>query len=271
MSTDADTQALVIGSGADELVAAHYLARAGLRVRVLRESRSLGAPLRTGWIPPAIVRELALEQKGLAVQHPDPWAIAPLPGGGRLALTRDVARSAEAIRAVSARDAQRWPEFCRRMHALAAVLEHFYGAPPPDPLTHELGGYLALARDALRVRKLGRQGIEDLLRLMPMPVADLLDEWFESDVLKGVLGAAGIVHLSQGPRSGGTAFNFLHHHVGSPPGVFRQPLSNVDRVLGELADVGIQDGRVARIELRKGGVTGVVLDSGEEIAASLVL
>src|SRR5207253_11405652 len=47
--------------------------------------------------------------------------------------------------------------------------------------------------------------------------------------LKGVLGAVGVWHLKQGPRSGGTAFNFLHHHVGNPIGVFRPPVSNIDR------------------------------------------
>jgi phytoene dehydrogenase-like protein len=64
-----------------------------------------------------------------------------------------------------------------------------------------------------------------------MSAADLLDEWFESDALKGLLAGAGILHLAQGPRSGGTAFNLLHHHVGSPPGVFRPALSNVRSAL----------------------------------------
>ena len=76
--------------------------------------------------------------------------------------------------------------------------------------------------------------MEDLLRFMPMSIADLLDDWFESDVLKGALATTGVLNLSQGPRSGGTAFNFLHHYVGSPAGVFVPPSSNAHDVLCSL-------------------------------------
>ncbi|MES2565133.1 MAG: NAD(P)/FAD-dependent oxidoreductase [Pseudomonadota bacterium] len=260
--------ALIIGSGPDELVAAHTLARSGMRVRVLRSASSLQ---HTGWMPPRIVRELELLQHGYAIQTSDPWAVAPLAGGGRLELFHDIARSADAIRRVSSRDAAKWPEFCVRMHALADVLEHLYDEPPPDPLTHERRGYLDLARTAWRVRKLGRAGIEDLLRVLPMSIADLLDDWFESDALKGVLGAAGVMHLHQGPRSGGTALNFLHHGVGSPTGVFRPPRSNAHAVLSALPGVDMIDAHVARIDVEHGRAVSVVLANGDVLAASLII
>ena len=75
-----------------------------------------------------------------------------------------------------------------------------------------------------------------------MSIADLLDEWFESDILKGVLGAVGVWHLKQGPRSGGTAFNFLHHHVGCALGVFRPPQSNLREALAAAGGVGGRSG-----------------------------
>ncbi len=112
----------------------------------------------------------------------------------------------------------------------------------------------------------------DLLRLLPMSVADFLDDWFESDALKGVLGAGGVLHLHQGPRSGGTAFALLHRHVGSPPGVFRPARSNVVQVLRDLPGIEIRRGTpVERIVVRDGRATGVVLAGGEEIAAALVV
>ncbi|MBI4204042.1 MAG: NAD(P)/FAD-dependent oxidoreductase, partial [Betaproteobacteria bacterium] len=147
-----------------------------------------------------------------------------------------------------------------------------YTAPALDLMTRDLGELAQLAGFAFGVRRLGRQGIEDLLRLMPMPVADLLDDWFESDALKAVLGGAGVMHLCQGPRSGGTAFRLLHHHVGSPPGVFRPPVSNIGRVLAELPGVELRRAAaVARIAVRAGRVASVALASGEEIPASLVV
>ena len=260
--------ALIIGSGPDELVAAHTLALGGMRVRVLRSACTLQ---HIGWMPPRVVGDLGLEQHGYAIQTRDPWAVAPLSGGGRLEFFHDIARSADAIRRVSPSDATKWPEFCARMHALAGVLAHLYGAAPPDLLTHERHGYLDLARTAWRVRKLGRSGIEDLLRVLPISIADLLNDWFESDALKGVLGAAGVMHLHQGPRSGGTALNFLHHCVGNPAGVFRQPRSNAHAVLNALPGVEMIDAQVAHIAVQEGGVRGVVLASGDTIEASLII
>ncbi len=265
--------AIIIGAGVNELLAAHCLARAGHRVLVLdRHAARDDASPDVGWIPPRIVRDLGLDRHGLAIRRPDPWVAAPLPGGGRLELWCDLARSVESIRKLSAADAAKWPQFCQRMGRLARLLESLYTAPPPDPMGRTLGDFARLARLGLRARRLGRRGIEDLLRLAPMSAADLLDDWFEGDALKGALGAAGIMHLSQGPRSGGTAFVMLHHHAGSPAGVFRPPLSNITRVLTGLPGVEIRRGAdVARISVREGRVAGLVLAGGEEIAASLVV
>ncbi|MGH8732945.1 MAG: phytoene desaturase family protein, partial [Burkholderiales bacterium] len=218
------------------------------------------APEDEGWVPAQVLRGLRLQ--GLAMRWPDPWIAVPLAGGGRLELWRDMARSVEAIRRVSPRDAERWPAFCKRMARLARFLAALYAAPPPDPLS--LGF-------ALRARRLGRQGLQDLLRILPMPVAELLDDWFESDALKGALGAVGVLHFLQGPRSGGTAFRLLHHHVGCPTGVFRPGRSNILELLRKLPRVELQQTEVAGISVRAGAVTGVALKDGRSVEASLVV
>jgi phytoene dehydrogenase-like protein len=250
-------RAIVIGGCADALVAAQLLARAGREVMVI-EGKHAAAD--DGWVPPKVLKALRIE--GYAPQWPDPWLAAPLPGGGRLELWRDMARSVEAIRRVSARDAERWPKFCARMARLARFLEAVYAAPPPDPLS---------PRFALRARMLGRTGLSDLLRILPMPVAELLDDWFENDVLKGALGAAGVQHILQGPRSSGTAFRFLHQQVGCPPGVFRAPRSNVMELLRKLPRVELQETEVAGIAVREGTARGVVLQDGRSVEAQLVV
>jgi phytoene dehydrogenase-like protein len=213
-----------------------------------------------GWVPPEVASALRLE--GLTLDWPDPWLSLPLPQGGRLELWRDVARTAQAIRNVSPHDAERWPEFCNRMARLARFLAQVYAAAPPDPLG---------AGFALRARRLGSRGLADLLRILPMPVAELLDDWFENDALKGALGAAGVMHLLQGPRSGGTAFRLLHHHVGCPPGVFRAPRSNVFELLLKLPRVELQQARVQRVAVRDGAVAGVVLKDARELEATTVV
>ncbi len=263
--------AVVIGAHADALVAAHSLARSGRRVVVLNEHGG-DAPDDGGWIPPRIVEDLGLAQRGLQVERIDPWARAPLPDGGYLELWHDPARAAESIRRLSPRDAVKWPEFCALMVRLARALEPLYTAPPPDPLARRWRDLAPLAGLALRARRLGRRGMTELLRLAPMSVADFLDDWFESDALKGVLGAGGVRHLHQGPRSGGTAFALLHRHVGSPPGVFRPARSNLAQVLRALPGIEIRSGvRVERIRVREGGATAVVLAGGDELDASLVV
>jgi phytoene dehydrogenase-like protein len=249
------TRAIVIGAGVDALAAAHLLARAGREVAVIEETPS--RPNDAGWVPPQLIRELGLQ---LRIETPDPWATVMLPDGGELQLWHDIARTSAAIRHIKAGDAAKWPDFCRRMAVLARLFEQLYTEAPLEPRNLRL---------AMRVRRLGRQGMEDLMRLLPMSVAELLDDWFECDALKGALGAMGILHLQQGPRSGGTAFRLLHHHVGSPEGVFRPSRSNLASELRPGAN--LRAGRVAKILLKEGRVTGVALAGGEEIAAPLVI
>src|SRR5262249_27534554 len=145
-----------------------------------------------GWIPDVVMRDLGLGARGLRMDTPDPWITVPLDGGGTLSLSRDIARSAEAIRRISPADAEQWPQFCARMRTLAGVLERLYLAPPPDVETTDPRELTRLAALGLYVRRLGKQAVIDLARILPMSIAELLDDWFASDALKGLLGALGV-------------------------------------------------------------------------------
>ena len=118
------TRTVIVGAGANELVAAHLLGQAGGRVVVLdtAESSANGAA-DPGWVAPQIVSALHLERHGLKISRPDPWIALPVAPGERLELWNDVARSAESIRRFSSNDAARWPEFCERMARLGRALE----------------------------------------------------------------------------------------------------------------------------------------------------
>ncbi|HYG54429.1 MAG TPA: hypothetical protein VD965_03940 [Burkholderiales bacterium] len=238
---------VVIGAGANERVAARLLAAKGHDIAVIDDRRPVDE---TGWVSPAIEKAL-----GISVAHewPDPWA-----SGGGLELWRDMQRSSAAIRALSARDAERWPAFCTRMARLAQLFERLYLAPPADPT----GVGMALA-----VRRLGREGMEDLMRIVPMSVAELLDDWFECEPLKALLAAQALRHVVQGPRSGGTAFCLLHAQVGAPPGVFRGPRSNLCSVL----EIDVRKAEIRTIRVEKGRVTGVALADGSMLPAATVV
>lgn len=263
---------VIIGAGVDELVCAHYLARAGHTVRVLDElARDPGGEDDCGWLPPRVIRDLELERHGLAIARADPWVTAPLPDGGTLQLWSDIGRSVDAIRRVSPRDAAKCPAYCTRMAGLAALLGRVYSDLPPDPMSSGPGELARLAGLVLKLRGLGRRGVEDFLRLFPISAADWLDDWFECAGLKAILAATALRHYRGGPRADGTGFRLLHHHVGCPEGVFGPADSNLRSVLAGLPGVQFSRGAAARIAVRAGRVAGVVLASGEEIAASLVV
>src|SRR5206468_5980111 len=137
---------------------------------------------------------------------------------------------------------------------------------------------LQLAALAGQLRGYGRREMTEVMRLLVMSVRDLLDEWFESAELKGVLGSVGVRGLMQGPFASGTTFNLLHHlTIGD--GYFRATakggIGAISRALAAAAQVNGAELRVdtgaPRVTVADGVATGVQLASGETIAATRVI
>ncbi len=285
---------IVIGAGANGLVAAAMLGRAGMRVLVLDERETIGGQGRTiefapgfhaapfaagtGWVPPAVVRDLGLALDRVQSDAPVSVAVAP---GEFLSLWSDVPRAAAALARYSQRDAERWPAFVTRLHKLAGFLGAIYQLPAPDieaTAPRELLTLLGLGR---KLRGLGKADMLEFLRVMPMSIQEMLDDTFDGEALKVGVAAGGIRHLRQGPRSGGTTFVALHHLIGLPLGTIRDagwwragPDAFIRAAEGAARKSGAtirMSAAVSQIVMQHDAVTGVVLADGEEIGAPRVL
>ncbi|HET9886511.1 MAG TPA: NAD(P)/FAD-dependent oxidoreductase, partial [bacterium] len=287
--------AIVIGGGANGLVASAILAKGGVRTLLIEAEEKLGGQSRAvefapgffaaplgidpGWLPGSIAKELVLSNlehvngnAGVAV------AIEP---GSFLNLSRDAKQAAQAIAHHSKDDAAKWVDFTKQLHALAGFLQVLYRKPAPDVDASSMGELLSMLDLGRAYRGLGRRNMIEFLRTLPLSVWELADDWFECAPLKAAIAATGIRDHQQGPRSGGTGFVLLHHLVGAPSGSIggRIPLragsaafTNAAEQAARRLGVTIRTGTpVARIQVKDHAVSGVVLANDEEISAPRIL
>jgi phytoene dehydrogenase-like protein len=277
---------VVIGAGHNGLVAAGYLARAGLRVLVLeRSDRAGGAALlaaTTGRLRPSVIRHLGLVSHGLGTIRPHVRAFAPGPDGRSVTLWADSGRTAEELRVRSARDAEAWPAFDRKLRALASFLAHVAATTPPDLRSPSMADALSGMRLGRAARRLGSPWhAREVLRVLPMSVADLLDESLETDVLRGAVAARAVRFSSMGPRSAGTTLTLLTDAAGNDGGAAGEtafprggPEVLVDALLVAAKSAGAEvrtGAEVARVRTVDGRAAGVTLASGLEIDARAVV
>ncbi|MCS6993501.1 MAG: NAD(P)/FAD-dependent oxidoreductase [Anaerolineales bacterium] len=288
---------LIIGAGHNGLTAAAYLSKAGKRVLVLEKRPVIGgfcvgendtpalAPFPRGILRPDIIRHLSLERFGLNPAPVSTDLISLLPGGRQLVLSADTAKTVDSISQFSKTDAARWPAFVRFIERAAAFLEAAYATPIPRLPKFSLAEGIPLAQLALKLRALGPKDMHNVIRLLPMTVKELLDEWFESEELKAAIATLGIHNANLGVMSAGSAYNLLHQYLirgGSSPERngrgWGQPVQHTHQVIAALEQAARAYGaeirlnaEVARIMVENDRVTGVRLHSGEHLAASTVL
>lgn len=287
---------IVIGAGHNGLVTAFYLARAGLKPLLLEQRPMVGGAAVTeefhpgfrcsslahvgGPLAPEILTDMQLEGNGLKMIHPDPRVLALSPDGPPMLFYDEPTKIAREIVPVSPRDAERYPEFHRVLSRLAPVINRVLRMTPPSVEYPGAGELWSLLQTFRKVRGLGEKDMYNLLRWTPMAVADLVGEWFETDLLRAVIAARGIFGTFCGPWSAGTGAVFLLRAAADPhpvgPAAF--PQGGMGALTQALAAAATQAGAqirtgagVASITAKDGSVAGVVLEGGEEIAADTVV
>jgi phytoene dehydrogenase-like protein len=289
--------AIVVGGGHNGLTAAAYLSRAGLRVCVLERRHVLGGACVTeelwpgrrvsrasyvvSMLRPEVVRDLELRRHGYEPIPLDP-AFGTFAADGSPILFPDDERAFHAqIARVSPHDADAFEGFGRLMERAADFLRPVMLRPPPALGSRHPGDVFELLREAGRAAGLRRRELQDLLRIFTMSVGDLLDDHFETDEIKGAYASTGVVGVWAGPRSPGTAYNLLHHELGElegKKGAWGHVRGGMGAISAAIAASARAAGATIRteapvrsIDVGDGRVTGVTLESGEELHARIVL
>ena len=294
--SNTNERVVIVGAGHNGLVAACYLARAGLAPLVLERRGVVGGAAVTeefhpgfrcptlahaaGPLAPRVARDLALERHGLTFVNTGVRVFAPGAGGPSLTIYDDAARTSAGLQNLSAKDAGRYPEFCESFAALGRVLAPVLDSAPPSIEKPTPGELWQLGKVGKDFRRLGKRDAYRLLRWGPMAVADLAAEWFETELLRAVVAARGIYGAFAGPWSAGTSLGLLLQaalggHPVAPAAFARGGMGALTEALAAAARAAgaeIRTGAgVERVLVRDGRAAGVVLDGGEEIAARAVV
>ena len=287
---------VIIGGGHNGLVTAFYLAQAGLKPMVLERRETVGGCAITeefhpgfkcsrlshaAWpIHPSVMDDMGLARHGLKTYTPDVRVLSLAEDGRNLALYGDPQESQRQIAQFSAKDAAGYSEFRNALVAIGGAIEYLLTITPPDLDAPASGNLWEILQAGRKLRGLGEKDLYRLLRWGPMAVADLVSEFFENDLLRATVAAQGIFGTFLGPWSAGSSTNLIFRSVpdGNPAGAasfvygglgaLAEAMANAVRAAGGEIRTSVE---VARIQVKNGAASSVVLRSGEEIPARLIV
>lgn len=298
MSDASDIDVLIIGAGHNGLTCAAYLGMAGLRVKVVERRHVVGgaavtqefhpgfrnsvAAYTVSLLNPKIIADLELRKHGLQIVERKAQNFLPAPDGSYL-LTGE-GRTRASLEKLSPRDAERLDAFTLELERIADVLRQFVLRAPPNLVQgfglngiSEAINALGTA-NVLRALSMDQQRL--LLDLFTASAGEMLDDIFESDLIKALFGFDAIVGNYASPYAAGSAYVMLHHafgEVNGKKGVWGHAIGGMGAITQAMAAAarshGVEielDNGVREVLVEGDRVVGVILDNGESLRAKYV-
>jgi phytoene dehydrogenase-like protein len=288
--------AVVVGAGHNGLTTAAYLAKSGLDVLCLEQNDYIGGAtvsrnLYKDWIysncsyvcsllRPEIYRDLELARHGLQVT-PYGGSTIFMENGDYYGDYHDPEVHYRELARFSRQDADAYERYSADTMRQCRFIREFLLRTPPDPTSFRPRDLKELAFLGRKFFEMGEQQMYDTIRFWTMSIAEYLDEYFETDVIKAALSAGGIQGTALGIHSPGTSYVLLHHAMGDVDGNMgawgfaRGGMGAVaNAISGSFQAYGGElrtSAEVGQILVKNRNVTGVALESGEEIKANIVV
>jgi phytoene dehydrogenase-like protein len=288
--------AIVVGGGHNGLTNAAYLAKAGLKTLVLERRPIFGGAaiteeLRPGFwfttfsyvlslLRPDIIQELDLVKHGF-MPILMPTTFCPKEDGDYMLFGQDHGENHKEIERHSRHDADAYDAYNHDVSKVLQAIKPLMDEAPPDFWSDDPEELIRLAAMGSRFRKLDRKVLHDAIRLLTGSAADFLDDYFESDLLKGYLASTAIIGTKVGPYSQGSGLVLLYHLLGEHDGEFgawafhKQGNGGFTKVLGRAAQsFGVEiklESPVDRVITQDSRATGVALADGAEYFAPIVV
>jgi phytoene dehydrogenase-like protein len=291
-----DTRDIVIlGAGHNGLVTAFYLAKAGFRPLVLERRPVVGGCATTeefcpgfrcsrlahatGPIRSDIVVDMDLAKHGLKTYTPTVRVLSLAPDGN-LALFGDTTRSQQEIAKFSSKDAANYAEFQQSLTRIGELAALLMSVTPPeidDPSANDLW---ELLKTGHKIRGLGEKDLYRVLRWAPMAIADLVAEWFDTELLRGTIAAQGIFGTFLGPWSAGSSATLLlrsasDSNLAGSASYIVGGAGAVTAAMATAAQAARAEVRtsceVVAIKVKDGAATGLVLSNGDELSARVII